>query len=426
MAFAQPPKIQLSVDRLGMQGDGIARWDNQAVYIEGALAGEVVEVSISQDKQGVLRGRLLSVIDESPDRQSPPCIHYEICGGCSTQHLNQTAYQQWTTDKIHALFDAKEVKPRQWLDPIFIFEQTRRRVTFVASKVGGKVIIGYNQRRSHQFFDAPKCLLPELDLMQLRHDLLPYLERILPHKKLCDVFIQKCDNGFDVCLTGLVGAQKKPDLTVLETAADMVRALPIIRLSWRLRDKDEPEVMLETAKPYVMFGDLSVPVPPLGFLQPSMAGQAALMDVVRNAIPNEIKKAADLFSGCGTFTGVLRQGGMQVDAFEGEEQAITALKSAGHHTAFKRDLFQNPLTGNELDAYDLVVIDPPRAGAKAQSEMLADSSVRTIIAVSCNPATFVRDAQILMDGGYVLEIAQIVDQFIWSDHVELVGVFARK
>jgi 23S rRNA (uracil1939-C5)-methyltransferase len=211
---------------------------------------------------------------------------------------------------------------------------------------------------------------------------------------------------------------------VHEAIAQLAQKAGVDRISWRPRERDAPEVMLEVRPIVARFGPLAVALPPLAFLQPTKAGEAALVGAVMAALP-ERGIFADLFAGCGTFTGPMLARG-PVDAYEAGDAPVRALDKAKATLplkAVRRDLFRNPLTGAELKRYDAIVFDPPRAGAFAQAKHLAESKVPRLIGVSCNPATFARDARLLVDGGYALESVTVVDQFTWSHHVELVGVF---
>jgi len=334
------------------------------------------------------------------------------------------AYRTWKFDKVRALLAAKGIEPETWNDPVFLPSHSRRRAHFSVFKNAKTMAVGYHKRRSNIVINAQDCLLLDPELQAVKIKLEPFLDGVISPKIEYDLFVQQADNGFDVTLTGAVGPNKRPTLRMLEAVAELVQNTNIIRFSWRGRQKDDPEVLVEREKPHTRFGDLAVNLPPLAFLQPSVAGQAALVDAVMRYMPQGCTRAVDLFSGCGTFTGAMVENIKHVDAFEGDENAILALRSA-HPNAFVRDLFADPLMVSELNQYDLIVMDPPRAGAKAQSEMLSQSGVPTIISVSCNPVTFARDALLLLNGGYRLKALQMVDQFIWSDHTELVGLFEK-
>lgn len=337
------------------------------------------------------------------------------------QHMEMGAYQSWKYKSVQSLLTQKNIIPRIWDEPIFITKGTRRRATFKGIKNGNSLILGYSQSKSHNIFNLKSCDVLDVDIVKLQNHLTTELAPIITHKSQISLFIQKCDNGMDVVLTGKIGERNEPDLLSLETIANIVNSTNIIRLSWRPNDKTVLQTMLEKQKPTMQFGELNVAIAPLAFLQPSTQGQSSLVKTVIGYCPDTIENAVDLFCGYGTFTGALHN----ADAFEGDKQAIRALKNAGHKNAWTRDLFRDPLTTSELNKYDTVIIDPPRAGAKSQITELAKSNVKTVIAVSCNPNSFARDALELINNGYQLDRITMVDQFIWSAHSELIAKFIR-
>ncbi|HHY51025.1 MAG TPA: RNA methyltransferase, partial [Alphaproteobacteria bacterium] len=180
----------------------------------------------------------------------------------------------------------------------------------------------------------------------------------------------------------------------------------------------------------VAMGRAIVAIPAGSFLQATAAAEATLAGLVLDAV-GKARSVADLFSGVGPFALRLAETA-RVAAFDADRAAIAALATAVRHTqglkpvtAAVRDLFRAPLLPAELEGIDAVVLDPPRAGAEAQSRELARARLPTVVAVSCDPRSFARDAAILLAGGYRLEAVTPVDQFAWSPHVEIVGVFRR-
>lgn len=418
----------VTVTGLGQKGDGLARLeDGRSVFVDRALPEETLDIQLFETKDGTLRGDIAQVIEPSADRADPPCPHYDGCGGCQMQHMQGGAYRRWKRQKLEVALAAHLPALPDFLPDIFIPAGTRRRVTFACIKTHKTLVVGYHKRRSKQVSDIEDCLIVDPDLMAVRAHIKPYLLDIIKDSRVVDVFLQKLDGGIDCVITGPVGQAKDgaPDFTVQEACGRMLHETPVSRISWRMRDRDVPELLLEAHPLFKKAGALQIPAPPLAFLQPSAEGEAALARCVVEALPAGAKTAADLFAGHGTFTGHMLGQGLHVDAFESDRGAVTALKKAGHARAQVRDLFKYPLQGKELAGYDVIVLDPPRAGAKAQSDALALSDVAVIIYVSCNPSTFARDAARLVDGGYTVQSIQMVDQFPWSTHTELVGVFAK-
>jgi len=414
---------ELLIHHLGPQGDGVHRGADGPVYVERALPGETLEAKVHKGAGGVLRGEPARILAPSPHRVAAPCTHYEVCGGCSVQHADETLYRAWKTGIVRDALLKKGLAPQRWTAPVFLAAASRRRVTFAAIKQKKNVTLGYFRRRSHQVTDITDCLVADPTIMALRAALPPLLVPLLQGGQATDVFIQAVNGLCEVVITGPKG---KTGLELHEAVAHLIQTAGISRLSWRRRDGDEPEVMLERAALIATFGALNVALPPLAFLQPTKAGEDALVRAVMEVLPAH-GKFADLFSGCGTFSGSMLTRGT-VDAYESDAAAIRALNAARQSKplqAVARDLVRSPLGPEDLSRYDAVVFDPPRAGALEQAKMLALSKVPRVIGVSCNPATFARDARVLADGGYTLDSVSVVDQFIWSHHVELVAAFTK-
>jgi 23S rRNA (uracil1939-C5)-methyltransferase len=365
----------------------------------------------------------------------PPCPNYDVCGGCTLQHADEGFYRDWKVAIVRDALRRKGLSPKTWRDPVFVPPGTRRRATFNAHKHNGKVTLGYFRRRTHRITDIRACLVADPGVMALREKLVPLLAPILTEGKDADIFIQMVGGRFELAITGPVGKKGKPDLPVREAIADLAHKADINRISWRGRERDQRddiEVMIERNPLIAKFGPLDVALPPLAFLQPTQAGEAALVESMMELLP-ESGKFADLFAGSGTFSGPMLARG-PVDAYESVAPAIRALEKAALNKigaalplkAFRRDLDREPLRREEANRYDAIVFDPPRAGAAEQVKALASAKTPLLIAVSCNPATFARDARILVDGGYRLNSVKVIDQFTWSHHVELVAGFSKR
>jgi 23S rRNA (uracil1939-C5)-methyltransferase len=321
---------------------------------------------------------------------------------------------------------AKGLAPARWREPVFIPPGGRRRITFTAEKHSGAVALGYSRRRQRQVVAIDSCLVADPAIMALRAKLAPLLAPLLHEGKPATAFIQTIGGGFELVLTGPVGADGAPDARARDAIATLAEALAIDRVSWRAHLGDTPEVIVVRRELRARFGALDVALPALGFQQPTPAGEAALVAAVLEALP-EAGRFADLFAGSGTFAGPMLARGA-VEAFENNATAVHALDNAKGDLplkAIRRDLYRAPVTRDEAARYDALVFDPPRAGAEAQGRELARSAVPVLVAVSCNPATFARDARILFDGAYRLDSVQVIDQFTFSHHVELVAKFSK-
>ena len=417
---------EFRIDALSSKGEGIGASKDERVYIDRALPGDRVEAKIRRDVDGVLRGDVVNIGEASPHRVAAPCPHYASCGGCTLQHASDDFYREWKTGIVRDALRAKRLNPAVWREPVFLPAGGRRRITFTAEKQGDTVTLGYSRRRQRQVVAIDICLIADPAIMALRPKLAPLLAPILQDGKPATAFIQTVGGQFEIVITGPVGAHGMPD-AVREAMTTLADELAIDRLSWRANLGDAPEVIIERRSPHVRFGSLDVVLPPLGFLQPTLAGEAALAAAVMEALPAS-GRFADLFAGSGTFTGPMLARG-SVDAFENVAPTIAALDTAKDGLplkAIRRDLYREPLSRAEAARYDAIVFDPPRAGAEAQVRELAATAIPVLVAVSCNPVTFARDARILVDGGYRLDSVQVIDQFTFSHHVELVAAFSKQ
>lgn len=416
--------FEVTVARLGAQGDGLARVDGRPLYIPLALPDETVRVQVGRSVGDGYQAALQEVLTPSPQRVAPPCPHFAHCGGCATQHLAPSFSADWKTDVVRGALaqhdlSGTEIRPIRTVPPA-----SRRRLTLAAlDRRHGTPWLGFNARASHQIVDIGTCPVARPELVRLLPLLRLTLTPWIRAARALDISLTLTDSGVDLLVTGA-----EPDRQARETAALMLKEPSISRLSWRATERATPETVLMVRQPVVSFDGVPVALPPGAFLQPTAAGEKILAEVVGQALTGTEGRLADLFAGCGSFSFPMARFG-EVRAVEGDSAALTALSAATLHqrrvTAEHRDLFRDPLTARELEKYAAVVFDPPRAGAATQCAALAGANVPVIVAVSCNPGTFARDAATLVAGGYRLEWVQPVDQFLWSSHVELVARFSR-
>ena len=421
-------EAEITIDTIGRKGDGVGDWLGAPVFVPRVLPGERVRVQIGAARDKGHAGRLLEILDKNTARIAPPCPHYEACGGCALQHWNENGYRAWKTDRVRELLEKAGIEVKEWKEPVFVPAHTRRRATFAALLKNKILHFAIHGARSHDIADIPACMVLTPRLQKLAGAMRPHLMNILTDGKPADIFVQDTGAAIDVMITGLIGSRREPQIKQRETLAVMAQECGIARLSWRFRERDEPEIMVQHAPVIKHSGALFVELPIEAFLQPSAEGEAALVAAVTKHLGKDMK-ITDLYAGCGTFSGPLLNHG-RVHAVEGNADAVAALTRAARAanadlTAEKRNLMDNPLSEKELKKCDAVVFDPPRSGAAAQAEKLATSKVPLLISISCNPATFARDAKTLCDGGYVLQSVQVIDQFTWSAHVELVAAFRR-
>lgn len=419
-------KVELVATAMGGQGDALADWQGKRVFAPFALPGERLRAVLRSAAGGDFAARDIEILEASPDRITPPCRHFGTCGGCALQHWAEPAYRAWKIDLVRQALSHRGLALPARIETVFVPAATRRRAEFAALKQGGEVLLGFHARGSDAIVDQRECplLTPALD--RLVPALRNALRDVLRGDEAADVLVTETATGIDLLIT----ADNPPNPARRTTLARFAAENAVVRIGWQAR-RGSPEPIVLLRPPQVTFGEVAVDLPLPSFLQPSAAGEAALKAAVL-AMIGKPKRIAELYAGCGTFTFDLAKIG-KVHAVESSKPALAAMDQAarraqlGHRiTSEARDLERAPLTFQELKTYDAVVFDPPRAGAKAQSEMLAKSRVKRIVGVSCNPATFARDARTLVDGGYDLAAITIVDQFIWSPHVELVAEFRRR
>ena len=406
--------MKITIERIGHLGDGIAQGPTGPIYAPATLPGEEVEGDLQGDTLTNIR-----IITPSPNRIRPPCPHARTCGGCLMQHASDSFVAEWKQAIVQgALFGqglTASLRPILTSPP-----QSRRRATLAARRTKGGAMLGFHARGSDTLVSVQNCKLLHPDLIAS----FPALEALVKlggtRTGEVNFTITRSFGGLDVMVTNgkPLNAAMQLDL------ARVAEALSIARLTW-----NGETVALRTA-PVQRFGRALVAPPPGAFLQATAEGESALLRAVALAV-GPSRRIADLFSGSGTFTLPLAERS-EVHAVEADAAMIAALdKGARMAEGLKRvthevrDLFRRPLEPDELKSFDAVVMDPPRAGAEAQTKALARVAVPVIAMVSCNPISFARDAKILISSGYQIEWIQVVDQFRWSSHVELVALLRK-
>jgi 23S rRNA (uracil1939-C5)-methyltransferase len=408
--------LRLRIERLGRRGEGVASQDNAPVFVPFGLPGEEVLAEVEGE-----RGWIVELIAPRPDRQAPICPHYGVCGGCAVQTLPNDAYADWKRKLVVTALDRAGLKPD--VDPLVdAHGEGRRRATFHARFGPPKspVRIGFMRARAHEIVDLDRCpvLAPAMEnALAAARRIAGLLARA---EKPLDLVVTATDAGLDVDLRGLGAASSGLRRSLVAAATDV----DLARLS------NHGDILVERRAPTLRLGEALLLLPPGAFLQATARGESLLADHVLAAL-GAASRVSDLFCGIGTFA--LRLAGRaSVDAFDSDGPAVAALERAARAapqlhpvTAHRRDLFARPVLAEELKRIEGLVFDPPRAGAAAQAVEIARSGVGTVVAVSCDAVTFARDAVILTGGGYVLERVTPIDQFRFSPHVEIVGVFRK-
>jgi 23S rRNA (uracil1939-C5)-methyltransferase len=359
-----------------------------------------------------------------PHHAEAPCVHFPACGGCELQHVDEESLGAFVTARVTGALAGQGVTlpPQSLLPPHLSPPKTRRRASLRAARDGRRITIGFAESGSHKLIDLAMCEILDPRLFALVEPLRALLPLVLADKRAAHVRMSLIDQGVDLLLEN-VGVS---GLAADEGLRDFSAAQGLARLT--IDEGDGQQTRWEPEPATMTFGGVPVAFPPFAFLQATPDGEAALLEVVREALPPG-GAVADLFSGLGTFAlGVGKE--RPVYAAEGARDLMLSLKVAANRAQRRmvvdhRDLFRRPLVPEELNRFAAVIIDPPRAGAREQVMQLAASVVPVIAYVSCNPASFARDAAHLVASGYVLDKVKPVGQFRWSTHVELAAVFRR-
>lgn len=428
MTISPPIQKTLIVQELGQNGDGVVIADDQRLYIPYATPGDEVSVGLLLTKKNRYQVVHHEIIAQGTNYAKPPCPHFGVCGSCQLQHLGDATYRQFKRDKIikPLLFEGFETPDPLVLEPIILPPGLRRRANFNFRCLPKGVELGYHKYHSYELLTLESCHILRPEIVAFMKPLLDVIGKSFPAGFEGEVFITSAHNGLDVT----VEVRDKTPLTLeqRELWGQFASHQNLCRLLVTLKGKEDFTLIREM--PYVIFDDVPVESNCRGFLQPSSEADKILTSLVCDLLPQTPTRIADLFCGRGTLSLPLSRFA-PVDGYEMDEPALNALKSAAGKvqrpiTTFYRDLFKTPLREKELEPYDVVVVDPPRAGAIEQTQALAASAVPTLIYVSCNPLTFARDARILVEGGYKMEAIQPLDQFRWTVHVEAIAKLTRE
>ena len=415
--------VELSVERLGAQGDGIAQYESAPVFLPFTVPGDRVRARLGAARGAGREGRVVERLASGPGRTDPPCLHFGRCGGCALQHLDRASYGIVKLGAMNAALERVGIDPGL-VQPLRVVPPARRRARLGLVRPRDRrlpALVGFRERFRHDLVDLAQCPVLDPELFGKVGELRLVAPDLLPPGATAEVTLTRTDSGVDV----LFEAAERPGLGALDALTAFAEKCDLARIVWRSRTE---EILVVERRPVrVVLSGVAVPFPPGGFLQASAAAETILVEEVLAGIgPNS--PVLDLFAGLGTFTFALARRG-SVHAVEGDERAAEALARAAagqpRVTVERRDLTRNPVPPEALSAYGGAVFDPPRAGATRQAMALAASALATIVAVSCNPATFARDAARLIAGGFRLERVAPVDQFLWTPHLELVAVFRR-
>jgi len=418
--------VEVGIERLGSRGDGIAEAAGTRLFVPFALPGERLRVRITGARGDGHAAEPLERLTEAP-RATPSCRHFGVCGGCQLQHVPAPDYAVWKRAQV------VEALARRGLGQVAVEatvatppgRRRRARLAFVRTKAG--VRLGFRARTGHEVVDLAVCpvVLPAIEA------LLEPLRAMLAHLPMArrgEVLLTATLDGLDLLLI----TETAPALADREELAAFADAADLARIAWRPRAGAPAEPIVVRRRPRVAFAGITVEPPPGAFLQASVEAEAAIRAAVREAL-GDVARVADLFAGCGTLALPLAREGRTVQAIDLDRTMLDALIAAARSAGLgarvetaPRDLERRPLDAAELARFDGVLLDPPRAGARAQAERLARAGVERVAMVSCHPPSFARDARLLVDGGYRLHRVRPIDAFLWSSRIELVGSFTRR
>jgi 23S rRNA (uracil1939-C5)-methyltransferase len=412
----------LVIDRIGHRGDGVADSAEGPIFVPATLPGETVEV---EDVPGHPdRRQLIRVETASPQRIAPICPHFGDCGGCALQHWSGEPYLAWKVEQVRLAL-ARVAIETDILAPFAAAPGSRRRLALHARREGRAVALGFKARRSWRLAAMEACVIADPRLVGALPALRRIAEPFLEHPKSAPTLhVTRTLTGLDIDVTGVErrsGGLSADARTRVAQAAAEADAARVTLAS---------DVIYQARPARVRFGDAVVDLPPGAFLQAVPEAEAAMTAFAADAAAGA-RRVADLFCGAGAFTFPLARIA-PVIAADAAAGAVAALMSATASapglktiTAQARDLGRRPLLAQELKGVDVILFDPPRAGAAVQCGEIGRSGAGRVIGVSCNPATFARDARLLAGAGFRLARVMPVDQFLWSPHIELVGLFSR-
>ena len=415
--------LTLDILEVGARGDGVADLEGKRYFVPYCLPAETVEAEPLDRRGDGIACELLEVLAPSRHRETPPCAHFGSCGGCALQHWRRDVYAGWKSELISKALAQRGVKAPRFEAPVGCEPGERRRADIVLRREGRRILAGFHERASQTVVDIGTCVVASAKINAALAPLRSAMAAILRDGTSADAVVNETDTGLDV----LIRPHRRFDLSLpnRETLIGLAERADFARVSWG--DRARAEQVVVRRAPLLVLGDISVEPPPGVFLQATKRAELVMRAGV-TAWAGEGAHIADLFAGIGALS--LGKPG-KASLFESDKTAVAAVDAAlrkaatNQATVHLRDLFRNPLTVRELDAFDAVILDPPRAGAAAQCAELAAAQVKRVVYASCDPASFARDVRILQDGGYRLEKLMPIDQFLCSPHVEPIALLTR-
>ncbi|MFL2845798.1 MAG: class I SAM-dependent RNA methyltransferase [Candidatus Puniceispirillaceae bacterium] len=436
--------IEVNIDYIGGRGDGVGKAlythnyneSEHDVFVPASLPGERLLVQpLSLTAQGI-KAQIIEIISPSPERHKPRCDVFPACGGCRFQHWDETAIREWKKSLLVTFLMQSNV-PIGDMRPFYSSPQkSRRRASFHLKCLADGAIVGFREYMGQHIIALHGCVVLHPALLDLQTKLQQFASANFPagfaanaHANLLDKHSSYSDDS-NICLyLDPISGAKPFSSDLLIKLGDWAASIKLARLS--INDQGRPMVLFAPEQAVVGFGKITVSPPPGAFMQATRDGEAVLQASIAE-IAGTDRHFVDLFAGCGTLSLPLLDQAARLLAVEQSEGALAALRAGadaaglgGRVSVKVRNLFDAPLVARELGGFDMAILDPPRRGAAAQCQMLAKADIAKIAMISCNPASFARDASILINAGFKLNWVQVIDQFLFSNHLEIVGAFHR-
>lgn len=378
------------------------------------------------------------------------CVYHQDCGGCENRELSLSEYQKYKERQIWTFLEKNLGDlSKVWQKPVFLPDGSRRRAAFAFESKNRKLCLGFNENRSNRIVDVSRCLMLTDKINTSLAPIKSFLQELcsvvvskkvkgkkIEHKSILsgDLLVLEAENGLDFVLETSEDLELDHRMCISDF---MSQSTDFIRFSWRKKHAYEAEPVYQEAKPFIKIGKTDVFVAPGDFLQPSSQGEKTLTELVLKYVGQTRGKMADLFCGIGTFSYALAElENTNIASFDVSKSLLKGFQASinaqmiQNIKIYEKNLFLYPLTADELKEFDVIVFDPPRAGAAAQVKEICqisnDGKNRKIIAVSCNPETFARDAKLLISAGFELKSITAVDQFVYSSHSEIVALFTNE
>ena len=418
-------ELDIEIRRIGKSGDGIAEHDGKPLYVPLALPGDRLSVRLSDKRGDGYAAETVQSRDLMP-RRAPACRHFGACGGCRLQHLPVPVYRDWKQQQIRHALGSRGIENVDIRPLIDAQPETRRRLRLAFVNAGGRALLGHRRRGGREIVDIGECPIALPAITALFEPLRRTLAALDMAREGGEVSLTSAHNGVDL----LIECRSEPTLADREGLAALAEQEDFSRIAWRSNAASDAEPVAARREVIIRFGDVPAALPSGAFLQATEAAERAIVKAVTSAIDGS-ERVADLFSGCGAIGLPLASEGRKVRAFERDPAMVRTLGAAARRAGLEariqaesRDLDGDPLTGSELTAFDALILDPPRAGARAQVDGIANGQgPLALVMASCNPATFARDARTLIDAGYRLDWLQPIDAFLFAADIELVAAF---